>query len=246
MTYAAITAEELRLLATSKQSGLSTQIYIALRSFAWTKDDVFPSIKKISSLLGDAYCRTSIHKALKKLQDAGLIKINERTSKSRFVLLARKVALAAKQAVKECFQMETTNVEKWKQEDRNRKKKNKKINKKRTYQRFKRRRTNVSQVQKSQKNQPPKIKPLTDEIGQTCNLVIQMSIGLMGTHDSKYEHYSCRGITKARLIEAKQHFKKILETPAQMRNEDEFMDEQLNSFLQAIYEWCDWLEKVKC
>lgn len=108
MFHSQITAKELELLATNKCSGMQTHVYLALRSFTWKSNSCFPSISKISELLGNAYNRTSIHKALKALQDAGLIEIGSRTSKSRFILLARKIAYAAKQAVKECFQTDTS------------------------------------------------------------------------------------------------------------------------------------------
>jgi hypothetical protein len=101
MFHSQITAKELELLATNKCSGMQTHVYLALRSFTWKSNSCFPSISKISELLGNAYNRTSIHRALKALQDAGLIEIGSRTSKSRFILLARKIAYAAKQAVKE-------------------------------------------------------------------------------------------------------------------------------------------------
>ena len=125
MFHSQITAKELELLATNKCSGLQTHIYLALRSFTWKSNSCFPSISKISELLGNAYNRTSIHKALKALKEAGLIEIGARTSKNRFILLARKIAYAAKQAVKEYVQLEktkTTNGYKKKQRKENYKK----------------------------------------------------------------------------------------------------------------------------
>lgn len=247
MSFSTITDKELHLLSTTKQSGLATQLYIALRSFAWNSNKVFPSIKKISELLGNAYRRTSIHKALKSLEKAGLIEINERTSKSRFVLLARKVATAAKQAVKECFQSDTSDVSNRTQETKKKKENYKKYNKKRTFQNHKRRNNRFQAPSKEQQQSPPRIQPPTDEIRQNLSKIIQVSLGLMGQGASKYQHYSCRGIKKSSLIGVRNHFQKILDTPIKMRNENEFDNNQCIQFIKTTNEWLIWMEEqIKC
>jgi Fe2+ or Zn2+ uptake regulation protein len=96
--YAQITSAELNKLATLKASGLQTQVYLALASHAWGKDSCFPSLSTIRKALGNVPHINSIHRALKWLEDVGLIRRHNPTSKSRFQLILRKV----KEAVKRC------------------------------------------------------------------------------------------------------------------------------------------------
>jgi hypothetical protein len=96
--YAQITSVELSKLATLKASGLQTQVYLALASHAWGRETCFPSLKTIKKALANVPHINSISRALKWLEDVGLIARQEATSKSRFRLILRKV----KEAVKKC------------------------------------------------------------------------------------------------------------------------------------------------
>lgn len=96
--YAQITSVELNKLATLKASGLQTQVYLALASHAWGKETCFPSLNTIRKALGNVPHINSISRALKWLEDVGLIARQNPTSKSRFRLILRKV----KEAVKKC------------------------------------------------------------------------------------------------------------------------------------------------
>lgn len=99
--YAQITTEEITALAKVKASGLAVLVYSALSAHDWTRSDgvVFPSIKRLCKLL-PGYHKSSIYKALKFLEDAGLIQRKEATSKSRFKLVMRAVKEKAIEAVK--------------------------------------------------------------------------------------------------------------------------------------------------
>lgn len=101
-SYALITEEELKSLADAKISGLAFMVYTALRTHSRNSNNsVFPSIGRIESLLGMNYSKRSIHRALKSLENSGLIQINQKESKSRFVLLAMKVKAAVEAAANE-------------------------------------------------------------------------------------------------------------------------------------------------
>lgn len=101
-SFAIITESELKAIAAAKVSGLSFMVYTALRTHSRNDENVvFPSIGRIKSILGDCYSKRSIHRALKSLATAKLIKVNAKTSKSRFVLLAMKVKEAMRTAADE-------------------------------------------------------------------------------------------------------------------------------------------------
>tara|TARA_R110002020_G_C16300691_1_gene773117 strand:+ start:490 stop:1227 length:738 start_codon:yes stop_codon:yes gene_type:complete len=101
-SYAVITDTELKALAQAKVSGLAFMVYTALRSHSRNSNNhVFPSIGRLKLMLGDVFSRRSIHRALKNLENSGLIQINSKESKSRFVLLAMKVKEAVKKAANE-------------------------------------------------------------------------------------------------------------------------------------------------
>lgn len=89
--YSQITAVELNRLASLKASGLITQVYLALCQHDWGKGSCFPSLKTISKALSHAYHHKSIERALRWLETNLFIQRKEATSKSRFVMLLRKV-----------------------------------------------------------------------------------------------------------------------------------------------------------
>lgn len=97
---AIVTIEEITALSQAKASGLAMSIYMILAAHDWQKGVCFPSIGTISKRLGGAYAENSIHRCLKWLEDRGFIKRNEAKSKSRFVMLLRKVKAAAKAVLK--------------------------------------------------------------------------------------------------------------------------------------------------
>lgn len=99
--YAQITTEELTALAKAKASGLAVLLYSALSAHDFHRIDgvVFPSIERLSKLLGNAYHTNSIYKSLKWLEEKGFIKRQEAKSKSRFKLVMRAVKEKAMEAI---------------------------------------------------------------------------------------------------------------------------------------------------
>ena len=87
--YAQINQTEITELATKKASGLATQIYLVLASHCWKKNECFPSLARISKMLGDVYHTNSIHRALKWLEDNGFIVRKAVTATNRFVMKVR-------------------------------------------------------------------------------------------------------------------------------------------------------------
>lgn len=98
--YAQIEVPEITKLATLKAGGLATLTYMVLAAHDWGRGSCFPSLKTIADKLGGAYHTKSIQRALKWLEDNGLIKRQEATSKQRFTMVLRKV----KEAVTNRFQ----------------------------------------------------------------------------------------------------------------------------------------------
>lgn len=89
--YAQIESPEITKLATMKASGLASQTYMVLALHDWGSGSCYPSVKRIHKLLGGAYHKNSIMRALKWLEDNFFIKRKAKTSKERFTLLLRKV-----------------------------------------------------------------------------------------------------------------------------------------------------------
>jgi predicted transcriptional regulator len=89
-SYSLVNTEELAKLASVNASGSVFAVYSVLCAFARKSKACFPSIKTISSVLGDAYHRTTIQKALKFLEDHQIIKRASRRSKSRFQMTYRR------------------------------------------------------------------------------------------------------------------------------------------------------------
>ena len=87
--FAQINQQEITQLATKKASGLATQIYLVLASHCWKKDECFPSLKRISGLLGGVYHTNSIHRALKWLESNGFIIRKAATATNRFIMKVR-------------------------------------------------------------------------------------------------------------------------------------------------------------
>lgn len=122
-TYAIVNLQEIRKLQEASLSGFQTRVYMVLCSFANNEANCFPSLKTIADSLGMA-CKSAsqqVLRALKRLEDVGLIKRNSRRSKSRFEMLTRRAVLKAKSLLKnqttsvsnkpnkECLQKQTTN-----------------------------------------------------------------------------------------------------------------------------------------
>ena len=126
--YAQIEVPEITKLATLKAGGLATLTYMVFAAHEWRRDGTcFPSLKTIADKLGGAYHIKSIQRALKWLEDNGLIKRQEATSKQRFTMLLRKV----KRAVTNTFRKPQNSSQKTQTKRRNNKyySKRRKINK---------------------------------------------------------------------------------------------------------------------
>lgn len=104
-----VSALEIMLLQKCSLSGFQTRVYMVLCSFASNKEtdgsdivcsatyDCFPSLKTIAETLGMT-CKSAtqqVIRALKVLEDAGLIIRNSRGSKSRFDMIARRAVLTS-------------------------------------------------------------------------------------------------------------------------------------------------------
>ena len=90
MKFAKITETEISALAEKKAGGLAILVFSTLSLHDLRKTGkVFPSIRRISELLGGAYHTQSIYKALRWLEAHGFIKREEATSRSRFQILSR-------------------------------------------------------------------------------------------------------------------------------------------------------------
>ena len=101
--YVQLSHEELLALATKRASALTILVYSAISSHEWTQTDgfCFPSIARISKLLGDTYHRCSIHRAIQWLEKEGFLTRKKATSTNRFKLLFRNLKERAMEAVKE-------------------------------------------------------------------------------------------------------------------------------------------------
>ena len=89
--YSQINTAEIKSLAEKKAGGLATQIYLVLSAHCWKTNSCFPSISRISDMLGGAYHINSIHRALKWLEDNGFISRQAVRSSSRFVMKVREL-----------------------------------------------------------------------------------------------------------------------------------------------------------
>lgn len=105
-TFATLHHIEIQKLAELKAPGTCWAVVAALNSFAQDKTSCFPSIQTIMQYLGGSYGRRAIHRALKWLEDHGLIVRNHRRSKSRFVLKLRSMAYSGIEALKRKRQSE--------------------------------------------------------------------------------------------------------------------------------------------
>ena len=95
MSYSNIYARELTRIAESKLGASTILVYIALTKYDHLHTGfVYPNIARLQADLAGKYHRSSIEKALKNLEAAGLIKRNHKTSKRRFFLVVRKAAYA--------------------------------------------------------------------------------------------------------------------------------------------------------
>ena len=106
-SYSLINTEEISKLASLNASGSVFAVYTALCAFARKSKSCFPSIKTISSLLGNAYHRTTIQKALRFLEEHSIIKRGSRRSKSRFQMTYRRAIQKIKELIvpeNECSQ----------------------------------------------------------------------------------------------------------------------------------------------
>ena len=106
-SYSLVNTEELAKLASLNASGSVFAVYSVLCAYARRAKSCFPSIKTISRLLGDAYHRTTIQKALRFLEDNGIIKRGSRRSQNRFQMTFRVAVQKIKQLItsnNECSQ----------------------------------------------------------------------------------------------------------------------------------------------
>ena len=94
--FVMITIAELQTFTRLNAPARAIECYIALRSFMWNGKSAFPSLKKIAERMGleNKTFKQTVSTALKWLEDHGLIKRNERTSKERFVLTTPNERLA--------------------------------------------------------------------------------------------------------------------------------------------------------
>ena len=108
MEFTTVTTKELEQIGKAKLSGAATQVYLALRLHAWgDKVSCFPSIGRISKLLGEAYTTRTIQRALVQLETSGLIKRNKAHTQNRFDLLAKKAAETIKDTAKKLTSKKT-------------------------------------------------------------------------------------------------------------------------------------------
>ena len=101
-TYAIVNIQEIKKLQECSLSGLQTRVYMVLCSFSNNKANCFPSLKTIAETLGMS-CKSAtqqVLRALKVLEDVGLIKRNSKRSKSRFEMITRRAVLTAKKLLK--------------------------------------------------------------------------------------------------------------------------------------------------
>ena len=90
--YAQLTDIEIKTLSENKASGSTWAVYTALAAHSWKSAQVFPSIDRISKVLGGHYSRRTIYQALRFLDKVGLIIRKAATVKERFTLALKKVA----------------------------------------------------------------------------------------------------------------------------------------------------------
>jgi len=100
LVYSQLTTDEIAKLSTNRAGGCAWAVYATLSAHAWTKATVFPSIKRISEVIGDAYTHRAIYKALAFLEKIGLIVRKQATVKERFTLVMKVVGKKAKEAAK--------------------------------------------------------------------------------------------------------------------------------------------------
>ena len=100
--YATISTHEIQRLAQAKASGCAVLVYQVLCSFARVnRPFAFPSQSTISEMLGEAYTLRAIQKAIKFLEDQGIIKrkaSKERRSKT-IHLITRKARQLAEMVI---------------------------------------------------------------------------------------------------------------------------------------------------
>ena len=81
---------DIQRLQDYKASGLTTRVWMVLKTYAWNKRTCFPSIKSIAERMGYDLTQNyqkNIGRALKWLDDNGFINRKSRRSKERFTLL---------------------------------------------------------------------------------------------------------------------------------------------------------------
>ena len=81
---------DIQRLLDYKASGLTTRVWMVLKTYAWNKRTCFPSIKSIAERMGYDLTQNyqkNIGRALKWLDDNGFINRKSRRSKERFTLL---------------------------------------------------------------------------------------------------------------------------------------------------------------
>ena len=111
--YAQLTDIEIKTLSENKASGSAWAVYSALAAHSWKSAQVFPSINRISEVLGGHYSKRTIYQALRFLDKVGLIIRKAATVKERFTLALKKVAKKLKHGASTSLQdraQDCTNV----------------------------------------------------------------------------------------------------------------------------------------
>jgi len=98
MTFAKISSVEIQKLYAAKASAVEIIVYQAISSHVHskTRNNAFPSLRRIAEVIGGGISIPSISRAITALSKKGLIEKGKRQSKKRFILIWRPVKKIAK------------------------------------------------------------------------------------------------------------------------------------------------------
>lgn len=98
MTFAQISVKEIKMLHVAKASALEIIVYQVISSHihSKTRQNAFPSLRRISAMIGGHTSIQSISRAISSLVSKGLMEKGKLRSKDRFLLIHRPVKKIAK------------------------------------------------------------------------------------------------------------------------------------------------------
>ena len=98
MTFAQISVKEIKMLHVAKASALEIIVYQVISSHihSKTRQNAFPSLRRISAMIGGHTSVQSISRAISSLVSKGLMEKGKLRSKNRFLLIHRPVKKIAK------------------------------------------------------------------------------------------------------------------------------------------------------